>query len=669
MQDEFLTRTAITAASTVVVEPIKHIINTWVKPKLEEIKQKNQINEKLEEYAFQVFSEYLKRTYRDQNNINVIALGLQQVTLETTYIPLTIQSLEKKERITLDSYNEAFATKYKKIVIEDTAGMGKSTLMKKLFISAIQKNVGIPIFIELRHLTEQNDILDTILENINPLHGIHNKDFILEVIDRGDFIFLLDGYDEIPFQHKAQVTKHIKKFISKASNNIFFLTSRLDDSLYSFGEFQKFEINYLNEEEAFSLIKKYDSITQLDLAPLIIKQIKENINGESFSELDSFLGNPLLVSFLYLTFKHNRDIPSLKIDFYRKVYDALFELHDLSKDSFKREKYSGLSSAELEKILMKLGFLCLKENVNDYDKNKILKLISQAKKSAYLKDLSENLILKDLLETVPLLTTVGLGFKWAHKSFMEYFAAYFIDTQNNREEILNNISNSANLTIYINTLDFYYDIDRQVFDKIFVYPILKKFISFIKASGINPHTEKDKLQYLELLFNRLFVLDYDETSIGSIQMKTKDAEWEESKGILVEYYSKRTSDIRTYSLVKALTGSDMALYQFVKDNKVETILRLLAGKRNKLLKTLYQEYLFPQQGGDTHIYSWENLDIKNLSNEEILERNLNIINIFGSINGESNIHLYSIDYFEALKYKDLIEEEMSIRDDDLFTNL
>ncbi|MDT3498425.1 hypothetical protein NLU03_30110, partial [Bacillus toyonensis] len=160
------------------------------------------------------------------------------------------------------------------------------------------------------------------------LKETHGKEFLLEIINRGDFIFFLDGYDEIPFQHKQDVTRQLKRFISLAGNNIFYLTSRQDESLASFGEFQQYEIRDLEKEEAYQLIKKYDDVIQLNLYTSIIKQIDENITQQRFSELESFLGNPLLVSFLYLTFKHKKDIPALKIEFYRKVYDALFESHD-----------------------------------------------------------------------------------------------------------------------------------------------------------------------------------------------------------------------------------------------------------------------------------------------------------------------------------------------------
>ncbi|WP_023989757.1 NACHT domain-containing protein [Paenibacillus polymyxa] len=255
------------------------------------------------------------------------------------------------------------------------------------------------------------DIVDYIFETLNKLNQKHSKEFVLEVINRGDFIFFFDGYDEISFQHKQAVTGNLKRFISNASENIFFLTSRPDDSLLSFGQFQKFEILDLNKDEAFRLIERCDEITGLDLSEKIINQINEYFETKEYSALETFLTNPLLVSFLYVTFKHKNNLPSLKIDLYRKVFDALYELHDLSKDSFKREKYCGLSSGNLQKILMKLGFLCLKENVNDYDKGKIIKLISQAKDTSYFSEVQEENILKDLIETVPLLTKIGFRFK------------------------------------------------------------------------------------------------------------------------------------------------------------------------------------------------------------------------------------------------------------------
>lgn len=59
--DEFLMKSSISVASSIVVEPIKHMLNTWLKPKLETMKAKNEVNEKLENFAFNVFADYIKK--------------------------------------------------------------------------------------------------------------------------------------------------------------------------------------------------------------------------------------------------------------------------------------------------------------------------------------------------------------------------------------------------------------------------------------------------------------------------------------------------------------------------------------------------------------------------------------------------------------------------------
>lgn len=657
--DEFLMKASITATSSIVVEPVKHILNTWLKPKLESMKAQNEMNEKLETFVFDVFADYIKKTYDEHNSVNIIALGLQQIKINQIYVPVTLHSEEKNEKVLIDRYPTDIANSYRKIVIEDTAGMGKSTLMKKMFISVIEHNLGIPIFIELRNLAKDKNIIEYILDNLNGYTIEHSMEFILEVINRGDFIFFLDGYDEIPLQQKQEVTKSLKKFISNASENTFFLTSRPDDSLMSFGQFQKFDIMDLTEEEAFELIARCDTITGLNLSDRIIKQIKEYMENVDSSTLESFLANPLLVSFLYITFKHKNDIPSLKIDLYRKVFDALYELHDLSKDSYKREKYSGLSSSNLQKILMKLGFLCIRENDNDYDKGKLIKLISHAKDSPYFNGIQEDSILQDLVETVPLFTKIGLGYKWAHKSFMDYFAAYFIDYQDSREKILTDIYNSNHFTMYFNLIDFYYEIDRRLFDKVFIYPIIQKFIKYIESSQIDTSKDYEKLRYLEMIFNRFFIFnlqffDYNqELSFG------------EKTNSLINLYRVSFPHIKDYRLTRSVESSTgEGSYLLCKESRIESILRLLLYKKNPLVREIDMN----GAEDETLVFSWEHTDINQLTNSDIESRIKLIEYTFGE-RGRGRSTFIALDFNESLKYKMLIEAEMSKSEDNLFLNL
>ncbi|MCM3128870.1 NACHT domain-containing protein [Paenibacillus provencensis] len=323
-------------------------------------------------------------------------------------------------------------------------------------------------------------MIESIINSINKVRKINDGEVLLNLIKEGGFVFLFDGYDEIPLQIKDKVTTQLIEFISAASNNIYFLSSRPDVALSSFGDFQTMVIKQLKPQESYSLLRKYDYKSKVKIAQPLIEKLRKSLKSKEFIDLGQFLGNPLLISFIYITYKYKRDIPINKGDFYRKVYDALFEDHDYSKGGWKRGKESGLTKEGLHKFLRSFGFLCLRENKNDFSKDKLIKLIDEAKEISYSKEFDTSLIFEDIINTVPLIVKDGLTYKWAHKSFIDYFSACFIyhhSTQ--RENILNNIFKSSQFDLYKNMLDIYYDIDVESFDKVFVLPILNDYLDFL----------------------------------------------------------------------------------------------------------------------------------------------------------------------------------------------
>ncbi len=300
----------------------KPIIDTWIMPKLKELCEKSKTNKELLEHVFvNKFEEYLQRSYEKYSMLSTIAFRNQQRLLEDIYIPLTLKSarVDINEKILVDTYSDVFIPKYKKVLITDTAGMGKSTILKWLFLSCAKQNKGIPVFIELRRLSADKEILDEIFTELNPLKDAHRSDFILSIIERGDFVFFLDGYDEIPFKEKDVVTNKLQEFISKASNNLFILSSRPEIGLATFGDFQEFNIVPLEEEEAHELLKKYDQAGELSS-----RLIEEITRPDVSRNIREFLSNPLLVTLLYKAFEFKPNIPKNKRVYYRQVYDALF---------------------------------------------------------------------------------------------------------------------------------------------------------------------------------------------------------------------------------------------------------------------------------------------------------------------------------------------------------
>lgn len=190
----------------------------------------------------------------------------------------------------------------------------------------------------------------------------------------GEFIFFFDGYDEISSSNKAFVTKNIQDFVAKAPNNKYILTSRPEEELACFGEFQEFRIRELKKVESYDLLRKYDISGKT--SRLLISKLKTG----NYSMINEFLKNPLLVSLLFAVFDFKQTIPLKKHIFYRQVFDAYFDSHDLSKgDSYVHEKKSNLDLDDFDKVMRKIGYECLRKQKIEFEKDELLKIIDSAK--------------------------------------------------------------------------------------------------------------------------------------------------------------------------------------------------------------------------------------------------------------------------------------------------
>lgn len=302
----------------------------------------------------------------------------------------------------------------------------------------------------------------------------------MELLTDGGFVIFLDGYDEIPLSDREIVTADLQSFISKATYNTFILTSRPENALKGFGDFKELKIEPLKKKEAFELLRKYDK--QGTVSTLLIKKLEET----DMANISEFLTNPLLVSLLFTAFQHKQTIPFKKHIFYRQVYDANFESHDLTKgDSYTHDKYTKLEIDDFHRVLRHIGYSCLKDNQRiEFNKDEILALIRKAKIFCVDLNFNESDFLKDLLSTVPLFTQDGNYFRWAHKSLQEYFAAQFIylDSKGQQSKILLQLYNNPSLDKFINILDLYYDIDTKTFRSTILFELLQLYKNYFNST-------------------------------------------------------------------------------------------------------------------------------------------------------------------------------------------
>ncbi|MHC8682579.1 NACHT domain-containing protein [Proteus mirabilis] len=441
----------------------------------------------------------------------------------------------REEREHTIKRGDLFLSEFNNILIIDNAGMGKSTLMKKIVIDTIDHSEYIPIYIELRTLTN-----NPIEEQINKLLGfddVNDSDSILKKIP---FIYFFDGVDEIPFDLKNDLIKKIKVFSDEMSNSKIIITSRPDQSLLELHSFNRFKIKPLEIEQSYDLIKLYDINlvkrgNRLILSNKLITEIKLMREKENNTILE-FLTTPLYVSLLFCSYRYKPVIPRRKDLFYSQVFEALFETHDLSKETgYVREKSSGLDITDFSIILRRLAFWCLKNNgkleFSRAELESILTNITEKLKGVNVKPIS---FINDLTYSVPLFIKEGALYRWSHKSLMEYFSAEFIciEVKDKRDDLLLKLYESGSAVKYKNIIELCSDIDYASFRKSILRKCLTEYFEHLeKLEDLDFLDDCNKEIWASISFFsdlKLLLTPYSNANLGDLNILDNVYVFEES---------------------------------------------------------------------------------------------------------------------------------------------
>lgn len=481
-------------------------------------------------------SDYLAKTRAQCSIINSLAFPNVLKKVNDIYIPLTLSMLDsREEREHTIKRGDLFLSEFNNILIIDNAGMGKSTLMKKIVIDTIDHSEYIPIYIELRTLTN-----NPIEEQINKLLGfddVNDSDSILKKIP---FIYFFDGVDEIPFDLKNDLIKKIKVFSDEMNNSKIIITSRPDQSLLELHSFNRFKIKPLEIEQSYDLIKLYDINlvkrgSSLILSNKLITEIKLMREKDNNTILE-FLTTPLYVSLLFCSYRYKPVIPRRKDLFYSQVFEALFETHDLSKETgYVREKSSGLDITDFSIILRRLAFWCLKNNgkleFSRAELESILTDITEKLKGVNVKPIS---FINDLTYSVPLFIKEGALYRWSHKSLMEYFSAEFIciEVKDKRDDLLLKLYESGSAVKYKNIIELCSDIDYASFRKSILRKCLTEYFEHLeKMEDLDFLDDCNKEIWASISFFsdlKLLLTPYSNANLGDLNILDNVYVFEES---------------------------------------------------------------------------------------------------------------------------------------------
>ncbi|WP_167611946.1 NACHT domain-containing protein [Maribellus sediminis] len=530
------------------IEIIQDILTKQIEPKLEKIIQLQQ-NKNLKKESYIVgITRYLHSAVENFTFVRTIIFGNNRQKLDDLYVPLTLISKKDQSQYIIPSNFKKLLKENKKILISSTAGMGKSTLAKKIFLEIINSKYGFPIFIELRRLTDRITVVREILNRLKPLYGNIEPKGLFSMIEQGDFIFIFDGFDEIEDRHKSDVIHKLNDFISKSRDNNFIITSRPETALNSFANFQEFSIQDLNEDEAFQVLRNYGK--DLEYAEELINRIQ----NDDFLSISEFLKNPLLVSLLYKAYEFKRKIPIKKHLFYTQVYYALYENHDLTKEGYERNKRSKLDINKFETVLRYIAYKTAIVRKLEYTYIELEELLQ--KSHSYLGfTFSISEFIKDLTSSVPLFTAEGNYYNWSHKSLQDYFAARFIqmDCAEKQSDILNRIYNSRHCDRFDNILDILYEIDIKTFRNTIIYWLSQEYQQFINENYNSfGNVEEDKVNSRRTIMfkRRLYVQleDYgDEIPIVKLRHKEKPPNYFYYEGMYKIVISQKQMEILSFT--------------------------------------------------------------------------------------------------------------------------
>ncbi|MCC5943436.1 MAG: NACHT domain-containing protein [Bernardetiaceae bacterium] len=223
----------------------------------------------------------------------------------------------------------------KQMVILGEVGMGKSTTLQYLHFkdaqSALQnKNMPIPIYFELKNLTDKDNLLQKIIDRIGK-----DQDFTIDMLKKGRFSICLDGLNEIEKNIKAKIFTQIKNLISDYPNNFYLITSRPQ------GYNREFDDVLQNRSVPVFVLQKMENKQIAEFLEKNGKKVKTYIQKEidTNDRLRKIVQTPLMLLMLIAVVGKEGKIPSEKGKIIRAFMFSLYDreqkqIIDFDKDTF-----------------------------------------------------------------------------------------------------------------------------------------------------------------------------------------------------------------------------------------------------------------------------------------------------------------------------------------------
>ncbi|MFT4925571.1 MAG: hypothetical protein ACI8WB_001664 [Phenylobacterium sp.] len=371
--------------------------------------------------------------------------SLQDILVSVNFVKAGSTS---KEELGLYLRRAFKAQQTPRIMIVGKPGSGKSVAMRmiaKAVWSVKEDNQLVPVlltFSDLKTLRNGEDLEAKIVEKLKYHQfeqGKRNKldaqNFVDQHLESGKFVLLFDGYDELDKTTRETTAALLNAYLGTHRNISVVLSSRT---------------GVYESDLPFQQLK----LQRIDMAPFTpyavlrfvsLWEFKENksanelfelINGKA--HLSELASNPLMltiITFLYSMPKYT--LPDNRVEFYEQCTRALLEEWDRTQNVLRanrfefHQKVAILNRVAFEHISQtsKTDELIRDESIHNITIEEMKRMSLKTNDYPVMKN--EIVLNSGLLQSIP-----PKEFRFPHRTFMEFFAANYIDMKKDHHEML-----------------------------------------------------------------------------------------------------------------------------------------------------------------------------------------------------------------------------------------
>jgi len=324
--------------------------------------------------------------------------------------------LIKKRRKQIDQLSD-FRLKGN-ILVEGIAGQGKSIFLRYLCAVALAQGQCIPLFIELRKVSNKESVLDRIYAELSNL-GLTVDDSLFSVLAHsGKIVLFLDAFDEIPEDLKGSSLSEIEDLSLRFDNLQIIATSRPHHAIAMSSQFTNVKLDNLQKDEYKQVIHRLSAGDEW--ADHLISHIEKQAQ-----HVRPLLCTPLMVTLLVLTYKSHKQLPGTLSGFYDSLFYTLLQRHDGTKPGFNRERGCELDDEQYRRVFEALCLLSKKNPELVFAYKDLYSLAEKALGECEF-DASPDKYLQDILKITCLIVHDGDEHRFIHNTVQEYYAAAFI---------------------------------------------------------------------------------------------------------------------------------------------------------------------------------------------------------------------------------------------------